>query len=190
MTDLMSTMGNDPAPPTTEPVGNQPTAVPGMELPQGVHPGDRSVPLVPGQPVESNSPTAGDNLGKQGQRRRPPWDTENEEALPVYQRAAHDWTANQFALASNNPIQIAGRLRGAVSTVVWVPSSAANGVVISPNEGDITQGAGITLSPGDSIELCTEGAVSAGVSGGNATGTVYVVRLYNPPGGGLGLSAA
>lgn len=196
MTDLMSTLGTDPEPPTTEQVQTEPHSgslpAPGQsQLPQGVHPGDRSAPIrTDGRPQESNSPVGGDDrLGAQGQRTVPPWNTDNEEALPVYQRSAHDWSANEYTLGTT-PIQIAGRLRGAQSTIIWVPTAAAHGCVISPSEGDITQGAGITLSPGDSIELATEAAVWAGVIVGQTTGTVYVVRLFNPPGGGLGLSAA
>lgn len=195
MTDMATQLGQDPEPPTTEPpdTHNQAAvASPGPLLPQGIHPRDNSVPITPGHPLESNDPTHGmDQLGPQGQRRRPPWSTENENALPVYQRAAHDWTANQYTLSSTiGPIQIAGRQRGVFSTVVWVPTSAAEGVLISPAEGDVTQGAGVTLSPGDSIELPTEAAVWAGVIVGQSSGTVYVVRFYNPPGGGLGLSSS
>lgn len=187
-TEFATALGTDPNPPTTEPIANVPPPA-GSGLPPGVHPGDRSVALVPGQPVESNAPVGGDDLGRQGQRTRPPWHTENEEALPVYQRAAHDWSANQFIVGSGNPIQIAGRLRGCVSTMVWVPTSASHGVIISPVEGDITQGAGVELDPGDSIEIASEAAVWAGVIVGQTSGTVNVVRLYNPPGGGLGLSS-
>jgi len=193
MTDLATTLGTDPEPPTTEPMDTNDlvaVATPGNELPQGVHPRDNSVPVTGPGPIESNLPTNDDVLGPQGFTRKAPWDTENEHAFPVFQRAAHDWSANEYTVHSTNPIPIAGRLRGCVSTVVWVPTSAALGVRISPDEGDLTQGAGVTLSPGDSIEIPSEGAVWAGVIVGNATGTVFVVRYYNPPGGGLGLSSA
>jgi hypothetical protein len=199
MTDLSTPIGSDPQPPTTEPMPPEPAPAPvppandfDTVIPQGVHPRDASVPVIPGMPMQGPDKVAGEgNLANQGQRTRAPWSTENEQAFPVYQRASHDWSANQYILASSSgPIQIAGRLRGVASTVIWVPTAASEGVVISPTEGDIQQGAGVTLSPGDSIELPTEAAVWAGVIVGQTTGTVYVARFYNPPGGGLGLSSA
>lgn len=197
MTDLMTTLGTDPSPPTTEPVApnvSQPPVAPavdfGTSLPQGVHPRDASVPVVPGMPLDSDTSINQDGPGPQGERTEPPWSVENEQAWPINQRAAHDWSANAYTLSSSRgPIQLAGRKRGRVSVIVWVPTSASLGIVISPDEGDIEQGAGITLSPGDSIELPTEASIYGGVIVGNTTGTAYVVELYNPPGGGLGLSS-
>jgi hypothetical protein len=197
MSDLATVVGTDNHPATTVPdvPSTAQTPVPpaanfGTVLPQGVHPHDASVPLTPGVPIDSNALPGEGHLGPQGERRRPPWDVENEEALAVYQRSAHDWSARQFTVNSTSgPIQIAGRLRGCLSTVIWVPTSAAHGCVIDPTEGAIQAGAGVTLSPGDSIELPTEGAVWAGVIVGQTSGTVYVVRFFNPPGGGLGLSS-
>lgn len=198
MTDLSTTLGTDPEPPTTESIPDQPAQPPvapaldfSTGLPQGVHPRDSTVPVVPGMPLDQDTPIEQDGPGPQGQRTAPPWSTENEEAVPVYQRAAHDWSANQYTLSqSRGPIQLAGRRRGRSTVVVWVPTAASLGIVISPDEGDIEQGAGITLSPGDSIELPTEASVYGGVIVGNTTGIAYVVELYNPPGGGLGLSSS
>jgi hypothetical protein len=194
MTDASTTLTTDPQARTTEAAPGVPTpAAPPLdfttELPQGVHPRDSSVPIVPGQPLDADSIAAEGNLGPQGHRTSAPWGTSNEEAFPVNQRAASQWSANQYTLGAT-PIQLAGKLRGRTSVIIWVPASASHGCVVAPEEGDITQGAGITLSPGDSIELPTEGAVWAGVIVGQTTGTVYVVQLFNPPGGGLGLSAS
>lgn len=192
MSDLSTMMGTDPHPDTLQPVGpavQHPT--PGQDLPIGVHPGDNSVPLVPGQPLEHNQPVSPVEPGAQGERRRPPWDTDNEEALPVFMRAAHDWSIRTFTLNSTTgPIVVASRLKGCQSTILWVPATAALGCVIAPTQGELNNGAGGTLNPGDSIELATEGPVYGGVIGANATGTLYVVRTFNPPGGGLGLSAS
>lgn len=196
MTDLSTLMGTDPAPATTEPAG-----VPGMPPPggagpvgdPGVHPQDQSVPITGGRLVEGDRPpgTGPDHLGPQGQRTKAPWSTENEQAIPVNQRSAHDWTANRYTVnAGQAPIQIAGRLRGAVSTIVWVPAASPFGVTISPDEGDVQQGAGVQLLPGDSAEIASEGTVWCYVIAPNATGgPVQVIRTYNPPGGGLGLSS-
>lgn len=198
MTDLMTTLSTDPEPPTTEPIAAQPAPPPvapahdfGTSLPQGVHPRDSTAPVVPGMPLDQDTPIEQDGPGPQGQRTTPPWSVENEEAFAVNQRAAHDWSANTYTLsATRGPIQLAGRKRGRVTVIVWVPTSASLGIVVSPDEGDIEQGVGITLSPGDSIELPTEASVYGGVIVGNTTGTAYVVELYNPPGGGLGLSSS
>ena len=159
------------------------------DLPSGVHPRDNTVPIIPGQVLAEPNPLDQADLEAQGQRRNAPWSIDNEEAFPVNQRSASEWSGNSYTLSSNNPIQLSGKRKGQVSVTVWVPSSACHGVVISPNEGDITQGAGIELDPGDSITLETEAAVWGGVIVGQTTGSVSVVVLYNPPGGGLGLSA-
>lgn len=159
------------------------------ELPPGTHPRDASVPLVPGQAIDSdNAGIDGNALAEQGTRRSKPWGTDNESAFPVNQRSSSQWSANAYTL-SGNPIQLAGKLKGCVSTTIWVPATASHGIVIAPEEGDITQGAGVELDPGDSITLDTEAAVWGGVIVGQTTGTCQVVRLFNPPGGGLGLSA-
>jgi hypothetical protein len=190
MTDLGTTLNMDPDPQTMEPVGPAVAPAPAppvtdftTPLPSGVHPNDRSSPGA----RDDSLPGEG-QLGPQGWRRQSPWNVDNEDAFPVNQRAASEWSANQYTLGTT-PIQLAGTRKGCVSTKIWVPSTASHGCVISPTEGDITQGAGITLSPGDSVELFTEAAVWGGVIVGQTTGTAYVIRLYNPPGGGLGLSS-
>lgn len=189
MTDLSTTLSSEET--TTEPVPPVAVSVPGMELPAGVHPGDQSVPVEGGQLVEPDKPPMGDP-GPQGRTRAAPWSQTNEEALPVNQRSAHDWTAESYTVNNvTGPITISGRKKGQKSVLVWVPTGSAHGVTISPNEGDIQQGAGIVLSPGDPlVKLDTEGPVWCGVISGQAAGgPVNVVTLYDPPGGGLGLSS-
>jgi hypothetical protein len=185
-------LSGGPTPPTTEPVPQTAVVTPGPTLPIGIHPRDNTVPTTPGTP---RLPPAGDSntvdgrpLPAQGLRRLPPWNTDNEDAFAVNQRSASSWSAQRYTL--NMSTQIAGRLKGNVSTKIWVPSGAASGVVIAPEQGDVDVGAGVTLNVGDSIELATEATVWAGPIPGQTTGTAYVVRLFNPPGGGLGLSAA
>lgn len=193
MTDLSTLMGTDPEPGTTQPVN----AVPGLPdanvTPAGVHPLDQSVPMTDsGQLLEPDKPpSTDDDLGPQGRGRSKPWGTDNETAFPVNQRSAHDWMGRNVTVnAASGPVRLAPRLRGCVATIVWVPSTSATGVQIAADQGDINQGAGVILNPGDSIELDTEGSVWCGVIGANATGgPVQYVRLFNPPGGGLGLSA-
>jgi hypothetical protein len=155
------------------------------DLPAGVHPHD----------ARGGAPGGREGLGgegptPQGKSLHKPWDVDNEEAFSVYQRASHDWSAQQYNLTTGNtPFQLAGRQKGRESVTIWVPSTASFGCIIAPSEGDVQQGTGIVLNVGDSITLRTEGPVYTSVISPNATGTVYIVQFFNPPGGGLGLSA-
>lgn len=183
---------------TTEPAqvpGIPPPAVDSGTVP-GVHPWDQSVPIDPGtgQLVEPDRPpgTGPDQLESQGFTTRKPWATENEDAIPTNQRSAHNWEARVYTVNVNNsPIQAAGRLRGCVATVIWIPSTSPFGVMVSPDEGDIQQGAGLILNPGDSFQIESEGAVWLGIiPGNNSGGPAQIARFINPPGGGLGLSSS
>lgn len=194
--DLTALVQGDTHPATTEPMSNVPaTQTPGSEIPIGVHPYDARSPLAANGQLPSEAPGEGDLYpGAQGDPGRRPWSTANVEAFPVFQRSASDWSANTFTLgpaATQEPIQLAGRRRGRVSVIIWVPTAATFGVVIAPTQGEVQSGgsAGVTLSPGDSIELPTEAAIWGASIGTNASGSANVVELVNPPGGGLGLAA-
>jgi hypothetical protein len=156
------------------------------QLPPGVHPRDPSgADWKPPTSEKETSWTPG----------RKAWDTENDEALGVYQRAAHDWDAQLWVLTQTE--QIAGRLKGRVALVLAVPTtlpdgSAPNGVIIGSSGGPVDQafssGVGdvYVLNAGDSLTLRTEASVYASPIKGNSTGAVQTINLYNPPGGGLG----
>lgn len=196
--DLTALVAGDQHPATTEPMAPVPATQgpPGGDLPVGVHPYDARSPVAAGGQLPSEAPGEGDvYAGRQGEPGRRAFSTANTDAFPVFQRAASDWTSNRFTLgpaATQEPVQLAGRRRGRVSVLIWVPSSASFGVVIGPTQGEVQAGgsAGVLLVPGDSIELPTEGAIYAAADGTNASGTAYVVELFNPAGGGLGLAAS
>ncbi len=126
---------------------------------------------------------------------RPQFDTENGDAVPVFQRAAHDWTSGALALNNNSqegPVQIVGRQKGRLSTTLWVPAKDANGnvpngVTFASTEGEL-QNAGYpaVLNVGDSVTINSEAAVWCAVISGNTTGLVCFKTEYNPAGGELG----
>jgi hypothetical protein len=200
MTDALGGMlsNQDPDPANSTPIDMAPVtqAVPGAEapLPPGVHPGDQSVPIgADGSLVEHDKPPSSTGPATAPGTNHKPWAQENADAFPVFQRASHDWAANAYTLQSTDaPIQLSGRLKGKLRTTVWVPTGSAKGVVVSPDQGDIQQGAGITINPGDPpLNIDSEGPVWAGVIPGQATGgPVQVVTYFNPLGGNFGLSSS
>lgn len=157
-------------------------------LPPGVHPQDPSVPYRIGQRLDENAPVAPDGVGNRYKRGTQAWDFDNSDATPVFQRLSDSWTANTIVLSTGNnaTAQVVGRQEGRESLTLWVPSTATAGVVIAPTEGEVQNGAGITLSPGDSIDIPTEAPVYAGLISGQLTGTINVVSTINPAGGALG----
>lgn len=119
--------------------------------------------------------------------------TDNAEAVPVFQRSAHDWTSGtKQPSVTSGPIQVVGRQRGRISTTVWVPTKDANGntptgVVIGATQGELQQGGfdSVVLNVGDSITIHSEGPVWCYVISGN-TGFCQFMTEYNPAGGELG----
>ena len=158
MTDTLDGMltNSDPDPQSGHAIDLAPLStspgIPGSEptqVPTGVHPLDQSVPVgADGHLAETDKPPSSDGPAGAPSTRHKPWHRANEDALPVFQRAAHDWTANRYTLqATDAPVQLAGRLKGSTRTVVWVPTGSAQGVLISPDAGDVQQGAGIRIEP-------------------------------------------
>ena len=110
-------------------------------LPVGVHPGDASTAGegVPGAPHDQ---------GTQWQHGREPWGIDNEEALPVYQRSAHDWQPGQVFVSSatydSMQAIIVGRQKGRLALTIWVPllapdGSTPKGVLIAPSVSALQQ---------------------------------------------------
>lgn len=192
--DTLIATGEDPPvvnPGVTVPPSN-PGQVPGtfVGLPAGVHPLDNSVPITDPWPP-SETPISTTEPPTSAPTRPAPWSIENEEALAVYQRAAQGGAVRQITLSATNPVvQAVGRLKGRVQVTLWVDSGATFGVAWGFNEGDVQQGVGVPLNVGDSVTLPCEAAVWIGLQSGQTTGRVNVLDLYNPPGGGLGLSAS
>ena len=161
-------------------------------LPAGVHPGDASTAqeAVPGVPLDHEK-------GQQWRPGREPWGVDNEEALPVYNRAAHDWSPGQVWCNStvNSGVQVVnGRQAGRASVTVWVPlldpnGNAPLGVMIGPTTESVIQGGigCVVLNIGDSITIPSEGPVYAGCISGNSTGFCQYMSLTNPLGRGRDL---
>jgi hypothetical protein len=155
----------------------------GQPLPPGVHPNDPSVAWS-GGPLHEAPTVPPDRPETHYQRGQQPFSQDNSQALPVFERAAHDWTGNTWVLTQTR--QVAGRQVGRKSVTLWNKSSSATSVFFAPVEGEVDQGQALSLDPGDSITIPTEAPVYAGPGPLVASCTVQVMATYNPPGGGLG----
>jgi hypothetical protein len=151
-------------------------------LPPGVHPLDPSIPHT-GGPITEPHVVPLDEVRQDYHQGKAPFDVDNVKALPVYQRASHDWTAN-YLLVSNT-IQGIGRQPGRSSVTIDVPSTGT-AVIIAPTQGEVDQSDGITLNPGDSRTIYTEAPVWIGPAVSGTIGTANVQAEYNPVGGSLG----
>ena len=157
----------------------------------GEHPDDRTAPST----HPNDMPVPYDTAGGDAPRGEPSFDTDNDEATPVFQRAAEAWTGQQFTITG--PTQIARRQKGRQGVTIFVPATdmngnAINGVTIAPddsevqNVGGMVVGSPLFLLPGASISIDTEAPVWAGLIGSNANGFVCVLIADNPSGGQLG----
>jgi hypothetical protein len=163
-------------------------------LPAGVHPTDPSETMSPDFGTNRAAPP--DTPGSRYTTGKPPWQVQNSDALPVFQRSASDWTVKIVVVNSsqNGGTAIAvGRQRGRVSVTLSVPTLLPNGtvplgVVFAPTEDEVQAGAnaGGVLNPGDSVTIYSEAQVYVGVIGAAASGAVQVKVEFNPPGGALG----
>ncbi len=143
-------------------------------LPPGVHPGDRTGGYESTHIPADTAPTEPSPTGRQ------PWSTSNTQALGVNQRSASAWQANTYVVST--PTKIANRQPGRALLLLWVPTGAAAGVAIGPDEGTVANGGGTSLAPGDSLTLPLEAVVWAGPIGAALTGTIAVIALLNPLG--------
>jgi|HubBroStandDraft_6_1064221.scaffolds.fasta_scaffold291133_2 hypothetical protein len=182
--------GTIPMPPTIAPTEGVPEPAPPSNLPPGVHPYDPSVPYSGGE-LRDSQEVPSDTAGYRYPTGRKPWDTDNEDALAIWERASHDWTGDTVTIGMPNPtLQLIGRQPGRKCITLWCPSTGT-AVCIAPTQGvcdqQFTSGiGGLILNPGDSVTINTEAQVWAGILNGNTTGTVAFLAEYNPPGGGLG----
>lgn len=125
--------------------------------------------------------------------------TDNGRAIPVYQRAAHDFTAGQIYVGTANSgcSIVVGRQAGRRSVTIDVPTSYYNmagnlvtspiGVVVGQTESELqSPGGGMQLLAGSSVTIETEGSVWVGLLPGQTTGFCQWVAEYNPAGGELG----
>jgi hypothetical protein len=187
--DLVASDGSTP--------GTDPAEQPGPDvdyaqfLPPGVDPYDRSVVLA--GHIDANAVTAPDQ-GQAYQTGHKPYPKDNWEALPVFQRAAKNFTVRIVVVDANagGTAIAASEQKGRQSITMSIPTlladgvTAPNGVTFSANEGDL-QGAASNdcgiLNPGDSVTIETEAKVYVGLIGANTTGAVMVITTNNPPGG-------
>jgi hypothetical protein len=164
------------------------------DLPPGVHPLDKSTPWH--ADFDANTAVAPDRPAPLAPPTRKPFGTENDEALPVFQRAAGDWTPQLVIVNSGNPTTIVGRQKGRTFAYLWVPVSVViNGTVTATPAGicigsspeEATQN-NVLLSVGDPpVPFPTEGSIYAAVQPGQSVGYVQVISFTSPPGGQLGI---
>ena len=125
--------------------------------------------------------------------------TDNGAALPMFERASHDFTTGQtYTGTANGGISIiVGRQSGRKSVTIAVPKSYYNmsgtlvtspiGVVVGQTEGELqAAGGGLQLLAGDSITIATEAPIWVGLLPGQTTGFCQWCVEYNPAGGELG----
>ncbi len=166
-------------------------------VPPGIHPNDRSATIHPA--MDANMPIGSDLHGDLGQRGRKPWDTDNEDALGVFQRACHDWDTGvlQLTAANDGISQIVGRQRGRGTLSLWVPAyvniagtmtATPAGVAFAPLQSGLMTGLGTPLNVGDSAVIASEGGAYAALLPGQTTGYVAWLVTLNPINGGLGAS--
>jgi hypothetical protein len=156
-------------------------------LPAGAHPGDKSSPVDGPQWGHSSLPqdTPGSKAPRAG---RAPYQVENPEALPVYERGSTDWAVNLiYITATNGGTAIAANdQKGRKSVTLSIPTAlpggqTAVGVLFGPTEDSVQTifSAGV-LNVGDSVTLGTEAKVYVGLLPGQVFGSVQVIVESNP----------
>jgi hypothetical protein len=160
----------------------------GVPLPPGVHPYDPSVPYMGGEVLEPQ-PIPQDTPGDKFTTGTQAFPIENGQALPVFQRAAEDWSVRIIKVNANSgsTAVAVGRQKGRQAATLSVPTLLPDGtvplgVIFGPTEDEVQAGgnAGGILNPGDSVTINTEAPIFLGVIPGNATGACQVVIEFNP----------
>jgi len=164
-------------------------------IPPGTAPEDPSIPIEDLHRYSDN-PAPHDTAGNRYDTGKRGFHTDNEAAFPVFERASSDWNAGAIVVTSNNAgtAIVGGRQRGRKAITLSVPTtwtdpngtvSTPNGVTISQTEGELQNGSGYQLNPGDSVTISTEAPVWAGLIPTKTTGVVQWIVEYNPAGGEL-----
>lgn len=148
----------------------------------GEHPDDRT---APGYELPHDTP------GGDAPRGKASFDTDNDEAVAVFQRASESFTTGLWIISGAT--QIVGRMAGRTGTTLSVPTTdegnnAIQGVRYAPNQSQLSGPLNTCsfLLPGASITIPSEGPVWVAPLFGNATGYVIVMTTDNPSGGQLG----
>jgi hypothetical protein len=165
-------------------------------LPPGVHPGDPSEHVS--SDFGTNYPVPTEKAAPaQPRTGRRPYDVENWQAIPVYQRASAQADVRTIVVnqGTNGGTALAcGRQKGRIRVSLAVPSklpdgtTVPNGVTFAFDEGSVQQGGNGSpgvLNLGDSVTIETEAPIWLGLIGANTTGACMVVTEVNPAGGGL-----
>lgn len=114
------------------------------------------------------------------------FDTVNEQAVPVFERAASSFTVKQFTV-TNEAQALVGRRRGRKYVALSCPGtvtvggvgSTPKGFAFSHTRSDLDVGIGFQMNPGDSVEIDSEAEVYVAALPGNTTGTVQYLECYN-----------
>lgn len=163
---------------------------------------DRAVEFDEATPMaelDHNRPVPQDVFGDHFTRGNKRFGTDNGRAVPMFQRASHDFTTGQtYTGTANGGISIiVGRQAGRKSVTIDVPNSYYNmagtlvtspiGVTVGQTEGELQgPGGGIQLLAGSSVTIETEAPIWVGLLPGQTTGFCQWVVEYNPAGGELG----
>jgi hypothetical protein len=165
--------------------------------PDAAHPRNNSVPIAD-LPGYSDSPVEFDTAGNRYENGRRQFDKGNGEAFPVFERASSDFTTGAIFVNSWNggTVIVVGRQKGRKALTLWVPTSIVppgsttpitpSGVLFAQTEGELQNGGGAQINPGDSLTIETEAPVWCGLIPGSTSGVVQFTTVYNPGGGELG----
>jgi len=124
-------------------------------------------------------------------RRSTRFNTTNEQAVPVYERATNSFSAYSQAIGAA-AIMLLGRHKGRKYVTLSVPTtitsitgatSTPNGIQRSHDRNLIDQAAGFQLNPGDSVEIDSESEVWVGPLPTKTTGLMQVLEVYHANGG-------
>jgi hypothetical protein len=118
------------------------------------------------------------------------FNTDNKEAVPVYERATTSFSTTSQAIGANSQMLL-GRHKGRKYVVLSAPvtittlagATTPKGFQWANDPNLIDTNSGFQLNPGDSVEIDSEAEIFVGPLPGNTTGYVQAVELYNTKAG-------
>jgi hypothetical protein len=180
--------GGPPGPPGVNAEHFRAPEAPASGLAPGVHPNDPS--------GTERFAEAQEAPASHVRVRRAPFSIPSGEAMPVFQRSAHDWRSGVVGVNTNNggTAGVVGRLAGRRSLTLWIPTkvvvggslvTTTDGVMYAATEGELQNGGGTYLGLGDSVTIEAEASVTIGLAPGSTQGYVQYLDLFDAPGGGI-----